>query len=55
MIHTLAGAPNAIPQACVIPEIAVKEVPLFVEWNRPLSVETQTSPVTEGFTAMSKG
>lgn len=38
-----------------MPEIAVKVVPLFVEWNRPLSELTHTSPVTLGWTTILTG
>ena len=32
------------------PEIWVKVLPKFVEWNSPTSVVTQTSPATVGWT-----
>jgi hypothetical protein len=35
--------------------IAVNTAPKFVEWKRPLSVETQTSPVTLGLTTILTG
>jgi hypothetical protein len=37
------------------PEIAVKPVPAFVVWKRPLSDETHTSPVIDGFTTTLTG
>lgn len=49
------GAPRAIAQAAVMPEIAVNVVPEFTEWNRPASVDTQTSPVMLGLTTTLKG
>lgn len=51
----VAGAPRAIAQACVTPLMAEKDAPLFVEWKRPLSVETHTSPVTVGCTTIFRG
>jgi len=36
--------------AAEIPGIAVNEVPKLVEWNKPVSVETHTSPLTWGLT-----
>ncbi|KAG5221541.1 hypothetical protein IMY05_C4378001500 [Salix suchowensis] len=42
----VAGAPRAMAQACVTPLMVEKDAPLFVEWKRPLSVETHTSPKT---------
>jgi len=33
----------------------VKELPKLVEWKIPLSVETQTSPATLGFTTIFAG
>lgn len=41
--------------AWVTPETAVNVFPEFTEWKRPLSVETQTSPVTDGLTTILKG
>lgn len=38
-----------------MPEIAENVAPVSVEWNRPLSVETQTSPVTAGLTTILTG
>lgn len=35
--------------------MAVNDVPLFVEWKSPLSVDTQTSPVTPGLTTILTG
>ena len=46
---------RAIDHAWETPEMAVKLAPLSVEWNKPLSVETQTSPVTFGLTMTRKG
>jgi len=49
------GAPRAIAQASVMPGIAVNEDPKFVEWNKPVSVDTHTSPLTVGLTITLKG
>lgn len=39
----------------MIPDIALKLAPEFVEWNSPLSVDTQTSPDVLGLTAILTG
>jgi len=39
----------------VNPDIAVKELPEFVEWNNPASLETQTSPVALRLTTILTG
>ena len=41
--------------ACLMIGIEVKLAPELVEWKRPLSVETHTSPVTSGFTTILTG
>lgn len=41
--------------ACVTPEIALNLVPLLIEWNNPVSVETHTSPVMLGLTTTLTG
>jgi len=38
-----------------MPLIVENEVPEFVEWKRPLSVETHTSPVKPGLTTTLTG
>ena len=35
--------------------MALKVAPKLVEWKRPMSVETQTSPATVGWTAILYG
>jgi len=51
----VSGAPSAIAQASVTPEICVKVVPLLVEWNNPTSELTHTSPLTVGLTTIFTG
>ena len=42
-------------RTCETLGMVVNVVPEFVEWKRPLSVETQTSPVMLGWTAIFTG